>query len=642
LGGDHFYDGARKRLEPATATVRGHLSKGSRPTWLTGLLVALLAWPLGLVAFAPGLDYSWMSGLFMGAHHGRLFGSELVFTYGPLGFLAWPELWYSWLAVLAYAYSAAIYVAFCLTMVWMLKRSVGLFAAAVVTFLFLVTVPDLEELPLLLAVAWALAALRSDRPAAGLTLLVVGGGLLSAIEPLVKLSVGPPTVLVVILGLAGARAGRRQWSLYAAIAIAGFFLLWFLSGQGLGNLGDYFGNGKQIISGYSEAMGIDAAPAWQAVLLVAFALGLVALAGRADLRDRRARWFATALTAVAAYVIFKYGITRFHPSPVSLALSALLGIFLLIPWPRQRAAVFLTASVVLGALAFHTYPAPARLDVVANLTRFKESAELVARPGLRQGRIDQARAAMQASFALDPKILAAVEGKRVAIDPWEISVAWAYELDWSPLPSLQNYVAYTSQLDRLNAAAVEDPEGPQVILRNNPGGLLPLGGARSFEGRQPAWDPPEQGFATVCNFAPTVTAGTWQVLSRIPDRCGEQRPAGQISAQPGETVDVPQAGHDELVLLRLGGVAIEGLREKLLTQLWRPSERFAVLNDGLVSYRLVPDTAEDGLIVSRDPALDGSEGFEQLPEIENMKVEGVDRTLEFDFYRVKVRPRAGR
>jgi hypothetical protein len=642
LGGDHIHDGAWTRLESTVTTIRDRLSTGSRPTWLTGLLIALLAWPLGIVAFVPGLDYSWMSGLFMGVHDGRGFGSELIFTYGPLGFLAWPELWYSWLAVLSYAYSSAIYVAFCLTMVWMLRRSVGLLAAAVVTFLFLVTIPDLEELPLLLAVAWALAALRSDRPAAGLTLLVVGGGLLSAIEPLVKLSVGPPTVLVVILGLAGARASRRQWSLYAAIAIVGFFFLWFLTGQGLGNLWDYFSNGKQIISGYSEAMGIDVAPAWQAVLMVAFALGLVALVPRADLRDRRARWFATALTAVAVYVIYKYGITRFHPSPVSLALSALLGIFLLIPWPRRRAAVFLSASVVLGALALHTYPTPARLDVVANLTRFKESAELVVRPGLRQGHIDQARAGMQAAFALDPKILAAVRGKRVAIDPWEISVAWAYELDWSPLPVPQNYVAYTSKLDRLNAAAIEDPGGPQVILRNNPGGLLPLGGARSFEARQPAWDPPEQGFATVCNFTPTVTAGTWQVLSRIPDRCGEQQPAGQVSAQPGKTVTVPQAGRNELVLLRLNGVAIEGIGEKLMTQLWRPAERFASLNDGLVSYRLVPGTAADGLIVSRGPTLDGSDGFEQLPEVKNMKVEGVDRTLEFDFYRVKVRPQAGR
>ena len=152
-----------KRLELIIATPRQWLSLGSRPIWATGLLVALLAWPLGIIAPTTGLDYSWMSGLYMAVHEGKHFGSEIVFTYGPLGFLAWPEYWFSWLSVLAFLYVSAVYVAFAITLTWMLRRTVGLLGAAVIAFLFLVTIPDLEWLPLLLAVGWSLAALRSDR-----------------------------------------------------------------------------------------------------------------------------------------------------------------------------------------------------------------------------------------------------------------------------------------------------------------------------------------------------------------------------------------------------------------------------------------------------------------------------------------------
>lgn len=629
--------GLGERLDLVSGPVQRWLAVGSRRILATSLLLALLTWPLALGAPATGLDYSWMSGLYMAVHDGKHFGSEIVFTYGPLGFLAWPQLWFSWLAVLAYLYSAAIYLAFTATLTWLLSRTVGLLAAALVAFLFLVTLPFHEQLPLLLAVGLSFAALRPDRSPRAVALLAVGGGLLCAIEPLLKLSVGPPTVLVCLLGLTGARADRRQWSAFAAIATGGSLSLWLLSGQDLGSLWDYAVNGAQVASGYNEAMGIDFGPAWQAVFLVAFGLGLVALVSRADFRDSRAVWCASALTAVAAFVTFKYGITRFAEGPVALALSALLGIFLMVPWRRQQVALFVTAAAVLGALALHTYPTAPRLDVVANLKQFTDAAELAIRPGLRQQRIDEARASLQAAFAIDPRIVAALRDKRVAVEPWETAIAWAYDLEWSPAPAFQNYVAYTPRLDRLNAAALEDPSGPETILRQIPGGTAPLGGRPGFEGRQPAWDPPQQNLAAVCNFVPTLTIGPWQVLSRVPDRCGDQHLVSSRRAEPGQAVPVPQAGRGELVLLRLEGAGVEGL-ERLRALLWRARPRFAVVNGGRFSYRLVPGTAGDGLIVSRDRSLSRRGELVELPQVRNLRVDGADGPLRFDFYRVAIEP----
>ena len=620
---------------------------GSRSIWAIGLLVALLSWPLGIGTPAAGLDSSWLAGLYMAAHDGKAFGSEIVFTYGPLGFLSWPQLWFGWLAVLAYLYASVLYLAFVLTLTWALRQSIGLPGAALVTFAYLVTLPDFGfeipavDPPMLLAVGWSFAALRADRSPAAVRLLAVGGGAICAIALLVKLSIGPPTVVICVLGLLGARARRRDWSLFGVSAVGGLIALWLLARQPLGGLWDYAHHSVEIVSGYSEAMGLNVAPAWQGAVLLAFAVILVASVTLAQYRDLRARLCATALVAVAAFVTFKYGITQFHTAPVSVALATLMAIFLMAPWPRNRAALFLTATAILGAVAVHVYPTDPRLDPLENLRRFKASAELAARPGLRERRSDEARLAMQSSFAVDPGILEAIEGRSVTIDPWEISVAWAYGLDWSPLPVFQNYAAYTSELDRLNAAEVEDPRGPEVILRHDPGGTQPLGGRRSFRDRLPAWDPPAQNLATVCNFEPTVTAGAWQVLSRVPNRCGQPTLIGSRSAEPGQTIAVPRAGRNELVVLRLEGAEVDGL-DRLRTTLWRAPPRFATLNDDLVTYQLVPGTSGDGLVVSRDPALDGKGGFAQLPAVENMRVTGVDNPLRFDFYRVRVVARPSR
>ncbi len=638
MAGATSYERVQERLCLAATAAWGRVNVGSRPVWIVSVILVPLTWPVGFSYPGEGLDFSWIGGLYMAVSEGRHFGTEVIFTYGPLGFFDWPALWFEWLPVPAFLYFLAIYLAFTAVLTWSLERTVGLLGAAVVVFIAFSAVGFLGELPLLLAVGLAFAAMRADRPEAALTVLVIGGGLLCALEPLIKLSVGPPAAVIIVLGLIGARASRRQWLTFAALAVGGFFAAWFICGQGLGNLWDYAINGLQIITGYNEAMGYTGAADWEAVAIVLFALGLVASIHRAEFRDGRARLFATLLSAVGAYVVYKYGTTQFAKGgPPVVALTTLLAIFMMAPWPRRRAGAFLVTVGVLAAVTLHAFPASASLDVVSKLKNFKEAAELAIRPGLRQARIDGIRASLQQSLKLSPQALALLKDKTVAVDPWEITAVWAYELDWRPLPVFQNYSAYTSKLDRLNAAAIEDPDGPQVILRQVPSGTAVLAGRPGFMGRQPLWDPPEQNVATVCHFVPILTEPPWQILSRIPDRCHPWSLAASRTAEPGEAVPVPQAGRNELVVLKLGGARVEGT-EKLRSLVWRPTERYAMFDHGKYGYRLVPGTTGDGLIVSADRTLDRSADFAELPVVHNITIEGADGPLQFDFYRIKLSP----
>jgi hypothetical protein len=141
----------------------------------------------------------------------------------------------------------------------------------------------------------------------------------------------------------------------------------------------------------------------------------------------------------------------------------------------------------------------------------------------------------------------------VAVEPWETGAVWAYGLEWAPLPVFQPYSAYTPKLDRLNSAVVESTDGPERILVENGPLVLAEFPGRGVDGRFPGWDPPEQQRAILCNFAPLSTTRRWQVLGRVPDRCGPARPAGSAEASPGEAVPVPAPGPGEVVFASIEG-----------------------------------------------------------------------------------------
>ena len=61
-----------------------------------GALLAMLSWPGTRATLAPtaGLDPSWQAALAMAAHHRLDFGTDIIWTYGPFGFLVSRSLYY--------------------------------------------------------------------------------------------------------------------------------------------------------------------------------------------------------------------------------------------------------------------------------------------------------------------------------------------------------------------------------------------------------------------------------------------------------------------------------------------------------------------------------------------------------------------
>jgi hypothetical protein len=245
---------------------------------------------------------------------------------------------------------------------------------------------------------------------------------------------------------------------------------------------------------------------------------------------------------------------------------------------------------------------------------------------------------MQQRYALSDSTLSLLKGHTVYVDPWEIGVAWAYRLDWDPLPVLQDYNAYTSALDRLDADALDSSTGPRRILRENPALVDPVNKMASIDGRFPAWDPPAKSLAMLCNYAPLQTIPRWQVLEKVRDRCGAPRLIASVRSRYGSTITIPSAPAGSVVYAKIAGAGDSSLAERIRTFLYRAPFEYVVVNGG-PAYRLVPGTADDGLLMDAAPGVDYPSPFALSPSARTIRLIGQSGSLRIDLYTMPVRPR---
>jgi hypothetical protein len=610
------------------------------PLW-GGLIVALFGWRVGFDRPGIGLDASWNAGLAMAVDQGLHWGKDIVFTYGPLGFLQTGSVWFTGQAVLSFLYSALVYVTFCVGLVWALRRRLPLVAACVAAFVGVAVLPLLEMslLSAVFACFWLLEA-GVERSPRQLDAFVLAGAALAAPASLIKLSTGPLVALVLLIALVGARAGARRIVGYLGLLAALLLVLWVTTGQSLGGIPDFVSHTIEISSGYSSAMlrSTDVA-AWKvtaaSVAAILLTVALVVAAWRAPWRDRRARWAGTVLVALAAFVVYKEGVVRVDAGHLTVYFANACILWIVVGFGGSRRWWVPAVALVVFAVSLPLRPAgtEVNLNFVSNLRFAAEQAHGLVSPGRRATIMEQGRQGMAGTYALEPGALAAIGGRSVAVEGWEIGAAWAYRLDWKPLPVFQNYSAYTPALDRLNAEAIEDPDGPERLLREAQPVTYEFPGP-DIDDRFPGWDPPEQARAVLCNFVPLYSSERWQVLGRVEDRCSGEREIGSVSAGAGEAVDVPTPGAGEVVFARIHGAGVSGL-ETVQTFLFHAASRHAVVN-GDTRYRLVPETAGDGLLLRAAPGIAEPAPFASVPEARTIAVEGASDRITYDFYALRV------
>lgn len=441
--------------------------------WLFRVLgfVAMTAVAFALPQFpALELDSSWRQALGRFLVEGRQFGTEIVFTYGPLGFAMgktyWGDHWgllVGWHVVQAIVFAALV--------MWHAFRLTGYRRVFFLTFFYLfgLSYQDAAH-QTVMAFAGLELIRRSEQPwrwsSAGLLALL-------AVLSLVKFTNLLLGFFLVLLagGLAVWRT-RRAAGLVAPAAFLGLFLLgWKLCGQDLANLPAYFRSSWEISQGYLDAMGY-ACPARQlhlGLVTAGLVLGYLALnfATAAD----RGRSLVLTLGALALlYLNWKHGFIRADGHQIGFYYAALTVIvsapLLLEDAPRFRrvkagllAAAGLTSLVAMetvlpglvrGALA----AAQDKVNLHVGFARGKAYTR-----ELYEGRMEAER------NNVDLRRTRETVG-RASLDVlgFEQAVAIYNPFNYQPRPVFQGYSAYTPYLSRLNYDHYASDRAPEFVL----------------------------------------------------------------------------------------------------------------------------------------------------------------------------------
>jgi hypothetical protein len=608
--------------------------------WVTfPCLIALLSWHALALEPQPGLDSSWQAALHMALHDKITFGDHLIFTYGPLGFLSVPTLWYVDTGSIAIAYAVLLRLALATALFAGARRSygttIGLMCALLVASASEVT---LETVPFVVLSVWVIHRVVSDRQ---LAILMVVGGAMAGLELLNKESIGIEiTVLALIVALAV--HGRRRTNVaitFGALTVA-LLTGWAATGQEWGALPAYAHGAARIVAGYAAAMSYnEPGLSWEYTAgWVAFAFGLAGAIQMTSDGTARQRWGIVTIWVAFSFFEYKEGFVRQDAGHAVVYFVALMGGFFAFTWRRgSRLVGFGLASTLFTfAIVAQDSSFSALFDPGGNARLAVSQVGELASKSERNAIIARGRMAIEAALPLDKGTLSLLRGYTVHVAPYETAVAWAYDLDWRPLPVFQSYSAYTTGLDQIDANALNSKNAPQRILRNLDTGI---------DTRVLAFDEGSTTRTVLCHYRELHTTGAWQVLGLGPNRCQPPVALGTVHADWDQGVSVPKPPNDHtFVFVRIGGVAVHGL-ERVGALLYKPATRIVLL-DG-VPHRLVEGTATDGLILQAPGGVDFSAPFNLAPNNSTVAVGKVGhgssggRPITFAFFAqsVSVGPR---
>jgi hypothetical protein len=595
---------------------------------LIAAVIAALTWPTVNRVVPTGLDPSWATALHLAVRDGLAWGRDLVFTYGPLGFLGVPDPWTGPSNAAALVAIGVVHVALCGVLLGSIARLLPLPAAALVTFLLAQTFLVADAFTLLTALvvvvcvdllAGRVPEALSRYPAAVAAAL----GLVSAVALLGKLNAG---MFIGAVGLVTAVAiGRPAWRAVAAFSFAvsgGGLALWLVAGGSLADLPGWLRASLEIVGGYSAVMGVDpnVSVEWRYLAFAAL-VGLIAnqaIALGAAWPALR-RWALLVVVGVVVFAMWKVGFVRWYSAYAFLVLAVLL-VAVALPGRPPLATLAPWALAYVLILATTAIPAGRILDPRPALRTLRDSVAAVVSPSRLGEAVEAVQEQQRELYGIEPVILDALRGHSIHVDPTETAVLNAYpDLAWRPLPVFQSYSAYTPALDALNAAALRDPAGPDRILRSRP--YIPEGGSDpvpvSIDGRFRWWDAPAAQLEMACRYEEVAATARWQVLGRTDRACGPPQPLATIESASGREVAVPAAPRGVFLILRITGLEPSVL-EQVGTTLFKPQEWYAWL-DG-VRYRLVQTTARDGLLLAVPTDDKASPPFGFGPPIRTLRI----------------------
>jgi hypothetical protein len=456
---------ARSLRSSYMARLPGVLTSGA---WLScGVLIAASLFRLP-AAPGTGLDPSWRMAMTFFFDQRLQFGPEVIFTYGPLGFL------------MHQTYTGLLFHE---QVAWMVARSLlvgaivlalarrlgplGVFPIVFAAFLGHLSEDALHTI-MLAAVGLHLVR-RAAAPAAWHVHCAVALAALLALMKFTHLVLAAASVALPAAAAWHAHARSRGLRLAAAFAAA-FLVGWVLCGQSPWHLPAYLMYSWHISAAYPAAMALPApgGALWSALGVLA-AVAVYAVSHVLQHRDGAAL-ARVILLALFGYVTWKQGFTRADEHMIDFFVAALMAALALPvvlestrPLSRaQRGAIVLAALLAFAGL-LQLVPDQVSRPLGGLADRLRLSASAVTGWAAHRDRLEDAWSEQRRVHDL-PRTRAIVGGATIDVLGHEQSVALFNRLSYRPRPVFQGYAAYSGTLQALNERHYASPSAPDFVL----------------------------------------------------------------------------------------------------------------------------------------------------------------------------------
>lgn len=581
--------------------------KGMTPSLGRGLVLfgGLIYLLLTQVSWRPALplvslDFCWNLVFHQSFEVGRKFGEEIIFPYGPYGFVSGPLLYNvpSIYYPATFPWVLGIQSFFCGVLIFAWRRFTHLYvvrAWQAAATLFAVLFCSFE-IPLVLGVLLFFfhGEERENFPSWVPILLSVALALASLIKFTSFLLSGWMITLITLEEIFRRRRVPRI-PFFFLLSLLGF---WIAAGQEVKGFVPYLWNSLRMSAGYTEGMvwSWDTGHPLPLHFLITAGALVAALAGTGWRRERFWGLGPAVFLSGVSLLIFKTAYVRhdsFHEMITWLATPALAFLCGAVLWARLPEKRW--KALLLGVLLF-SFTGPGQwiyfYQKLQTLPAQASAAHsiLTGRSNLPveyAGRQRQIAASFPFSRAEGTVDLYSYEQSFVIAQPWK----------YSPRPVIQSYSAYTPALAEMNARHLQSLRAPQTIFFR----VHPL------DNRYPSLEDGLSWPELLVRYDLCETLGPYIRLQRaIPPRSWQLVPLTEITGRLGQEIEIPEIGGGAI----WAEVDIQPtLRQRVVSFLYKVPLPGITVN-GKFSFRLLPSLARSGFLLS--PLVAETLAFEAL------------------------------
>jgi hypothetical protein len=540
---------------------------------VAALLLTFLITRIPREVATNSLDSSWGAVLSY-AHEKHLqFGTDIVFTYGPLGYLdqQWftgrgegLRMFFDFLRGFGIALGACL-LAWRMSLVW---RCVFLG----VFILLPATIHPEKIEPLMEAGLFCWGALNLLEAGRHNRFFALGLILMATVGSLGKFTfflMATMTVAVAACELVNRGRQKLGFGLVAGYGLS-FLVGWILLRQDLFHLGAYLANALSVSIGYEETMGWKtAADIWTAgVLMVILALA-VAFIYSAAVDGKGSRWpglrraMLFAWVAGFVFLLWKHGFIRHKMDLFATAVPVVVLALDVVPCGVRTARMWARAcalSCCLVAVVFVGMLTPGYFGEIASRDVSLLSGNLAAlfKPGAYLERMTKALDA-ERDLAQLPRIRGLVGQATVDVFGQYQAYALFNDLNYHPRPVFQSYSAYNESLMKLNDARYDSEAAPEFVLFN----------LESIDGRFPALEDAYTLRNLLVNYSPVECEGRFLLLKHRQSVVPAMSLLKEGSARLGDPINLGEFGDADLWM----EISVEPtLRGRLRQLFFKPSE----------------------------------------------------------------------